>query len=73
MIAFLKSLFGLLDAFARYLADRQLLGAGEAQQRDADRKELQDRVEKAEAAVSIPDADRTDRLRNRFDRSRDGE
>lgn len=73
MLSLLKTLFGLFQAVAKLFADKQLIKAGEARQRDADIKELQARVEKAEDAVTVVDDDRTERLRSRFDRSRRGE
>lgn len=71
MIGLLQKLFGLLGAVARFFADRQLLDAGGAKQREADLVELNKRVEKAERAVSDADTDRTERLRSRFDRASD--
>lgn len=73
MIQFLKQLFGLLQAVGRLFADRQLLEAGKAAQREADLKEVIAREEKAEAAVATLDPVRDDRLRSRFDRARRSE
>jgi hypothetical protein len=70
VIGFLKQLFGLLQAVGRLWADRQLLEAGKATQREADLKEVIEREQKAEQAVAVADADRAERLRSRFDRSR---
>jgi len=70
VIRLLGQLFTLLNAVLRLMQGRQLLEAGKAQQRDADMKETQNRVEKAEEAVATPDPVRDERLRNRFDRSR---
>lgn len=70
MIELLKRLLGFCQAIARLWADRQLLGSGRAEQREADMKEVLAREEKAERAVSAPDPARDERLRNRFDRSR---
>lgn len=70
MIQLLKQLFGLLQAVGRLFADRQLLEAGKAAQREADMKEMLRREEQAEEAVATPDPVRDERLRNRFDRSR---
>jgi hypothetical protein len=66
----LRALLGLLQAVGRLFADRQLLEAGRAQQREADLKETAEREQKAEEAVATPDPVRTERLRDRFDRSR---
>jgi hypothetical protein len=73
VIELLKKLFGLLQAVGRLWADRQLLGAGAAEQRAGDLKEVADREAKAEAAVVVDDPARTERLRDRFDRSRRSE
>jgi hypothetical protein len=70
VIELLKKLLGLFQAVARLWADRQLLGSGRAEQREAAMKEIMRREEKAELAVSTPDPARDERLRNRFDRSR---
>jgi hypothetical protein len=70
VIQLLKQLFGLLQAVGRLFADRQLLEAGKASQRADDLQEIQRREDKAEAAVAVPDPERDERLRNRFDRSR---
>lgn len=73
MINLLKQLFGLFAAIGRFFADRQLLEAGKAQQREADLQEVIAREDKANAAVATPDPVRDERLRNRFDRSRSSE
>ena len=70
MIQLLKQLFGLIQAVGRLFADRQLLEAGKAQQREADLQEVQRREEQAEQAVATPDPVRTERLRSRCDRAR---
>lgn len=70
MIKLLGQLFSLIQAVMRLMTTRQLLEAGRAQQRDADIKETENRVEKAQEAVATPDPARDERLRNRFDRSR---
>lgn len=69
MIQLLKQLFGFLGAVGRFFADRQLLEAGKATQREADLKEVIAREEKAESAVVTSDPKRDERLRNRFDRA----
>lgn len=66
----LKFLFGFLSAVADYFRDKQLIDAGKAEQELADRKEVDAHVKQAEDAVRVPDAARTERLQNRFDRSR---
>jgi hypothetical protein len=66
----IKQLLLLLQAIFRLFGDRQLLEAGKAQQRDADMKEVEERVEQAKEALATPDPVRDERLRDRFDRSR---
>ena len=70
MIQGIKQLLGLLQAIFRLFGDRQLLEAGKAQQREADMKEVEERVEQAKDALATPDPVRDERLRDRFDRSR---
>lgn len=69
MIQLFKQLLGLLQAVGRLFADRQLLEAGNAAQREADMKEMQRREEQANQAVATPDPIRDERLRSRFDRA----
>ena len=69
MIQLFKQLLGLLQAVGRLFADRQLLEAGKAAQREADMKEMQRREEQANQAVATPDPIRDGRLRSRFDRA----
>jgi hypothetical protein len=66
----IKQLLLLLQAIFRLFGDRQLLEAGKAQQREADMKEVEERVEQAKEALATPDPVRDERLRDRFDRSR---
>ena len=73
MIAFLSKLFGLLRAVARLFADRQLIEAGRAAEAAAAKQEIERRVEQAEAVVAAIDPIRDERLRRRFDRSRNGQ
>lgn len=70
MIQLFKQLLGLLQAVGRLFADRQLLEAGKAAQREADMKEMQRREEQADQAIATPDPVRDERLRSRFDRAR---
>jgi hypothetical protein len=65
----IKQLLLLLQAIFRLFGDRQLLEAGKAQQREADMKEVEERVEQAKDALATPDPVRDERLRSRFDRS----
>jgi hypothetical protein len=70
VIGLLKQLLGLIHTVTRLWVDRRLLEAGKAQQREADMKEVEERVEQAEDALATPDPVRDERLRDRFDRSR---
>ena len=70
MIQLFRQLLGLLQAVGRLFADRQLLEAGKAAQREADMEEMQRREEQAEQAIATPDPVRDERLRSRFDRAR---
>jgi hypothetical protein len=66
VLKLLATLFALLDKALGLYHDKQL----EEQGRQKVEEELNENVAKAEAAVVSPDPDRTERLRNRFDRSR---
>lgn len=70
MIQLFKQLLSLLQAVGRLFADRQLLEAGKAAQREADMKEMQRREEQADQVIATPDPVRDERLRSRFDRAR---
>jgi hypothetical protein len=72
MLGALKALLSLVNLVAAYFTNRQLLDAGKAEQIVKNTVEVEKRVEQAENAVTVPDAERDDRLRNRFDRSRSG-
>lgn len=70
MMRFLTLLLGLIE---RFFAHRETVRI-EQDVRGRTIKEINDaineRVEQAEAAVAVPDAERDERLRSRFDRSR---
>ena len=70
MIRFLSSLLSLIErAFAYFDQERwKQQGRQEAIEEAAD--VVQHQIELGKAAVAVPDAARTERMRNRFDRSR---
>lgn len=72
MFRFLTALFGVIQKVMDFL-DRQ---QWKAQGRQEAIKEVNDainrQIELGEAAISTPDPERDERLRNRFDRSRSG-
>ena len=70
MLGFLKALLSLVNTISAYFSNRQLIDAGKAEKTVQDVAEVERHVEQAKDAVTIPDAPRTERLRNRFDRSR---
>jgi hypothetical protein len=70
MLKLFSALFGFLDKLAQYFTTRQLMDAGKAEKTVEQVQEVETRVEQAERAVRTVDPERTDRLRNRFDRSR---
>lgn len=69
MLKLFSSLFGFLQKLGEYFTNRQLMDAGRAEQANEAVKEVQKRVEQAEAAVATPDPVRDERLRSRFDRA----
>ena len=60
MLKALSALFSLLNKIGEYFANKQLIDAGGAKQREADAKEAESHVQQAQAAVGIPDAARDD-------------
>jgi hypothetical protein len=70
MLRLLSAFFSLLDRIGKYFADRQLMDAGRAEQAVEAVHEVETRVEAADRAIAVPDAARTERLRNKYDRSR---
>lgn len=73
MLGFLKALLALIGQLASYFTNKQLIDAGKAEKTVQDVAEVEKHVEQANAAVTVPDAARTERLRNRFDKSRRGD
>lgn len=73
MIKFLTALLGLIERVFAYLDQ----GHWKQQGRQEAAKEMEDaiqrQVELGEAAIAVPDLERDERLRNRFDRSRSGQ
>lgn len=63
MLKLLTALLSLLDRLFRNAEEQKYVGQGRLQAK----AELDAHVEKAEAAVVVPDPERTQRLRNRFD------
>ena len=73
MIKFLTVLLGLIERVFSYLDQSHWKQQG----RQEAAKEMEDaikrQVELGEAAIAVPDPERDERLRNRFDRSRSGQ
>ena len=73
MIKFLTALLGMIEKVFAYLDQRHWKQQG----RQEAVKEMNDainrQIELGEAAVSVPDPERDERLRSRFDRSRSGQ
>ena len=67
LLAFGNALLGLLNRVGQYLQNKQLLDAGKAEQQVAAQTQVISNVKKANDAVTVPDAKRTERLRKRFD------
>lgn len=70
MLKFLSALLGLVDKIAAYFKDQQLIDAGRAEETVQEMAKVQENVQKAKDATSVPDAVRDERLRNKYDRSR---
>lgn len=73
MIKFLTTLLSIIDRIFKIIDQN----AWKKQGRQETIKEMNDainrQIELGEAAVAVPDAERDERLRNRFDRSRSAE
>ena len=67
MLKLLTLLFGFLDRIGAYLATRQSLDAGKAEQKVEEQRRIEANVQKSELAVTVRDGKRTERLRSRFD------
>ena len=77
MLGLIRALFSFFGEFARYFADRQLMEAGKKEGAVEAMKEVEARVEQAKSASTVDaagvlggDVVRLERMRNRFDRSR---
>lgn len=72
MLSWLKPLLGIFASLAAFFRDRQLIEAGKAEKTVEEIKEVEARVEKAKSVARAVDPERTERLRRRFDRGREG-
>ena len=70
MIRLLTALFAFLDKLLCMFRDGKLEEQGRQQNVRETNDELNRQIELGEAALAVPDPDRDERLRNRFDRSR---
>jgi hypothetical protein len=61
------ALLELLNRVGQYLQNKQLLDAGKAEQQVIVQEQVEANVKKADDAAAVPDAERTQRLRQRFD------
>ena len=70
MIKLLSSLLSLLDRLWAAWNDNKLRQQGRQEAIEEANDEVNRQVELAKAAVAVPDPERDERLRNRFDRGR---
>jgi len=70
MIKFLASLLSLLDRLWAAWSDNKLRQQGRAETVKEMNDVINRQIELGEAAISVPDPERDERLRDRFDRSR---
>ena len=70
MLRLLTSLFAFLDKLLGIFRDGKLEERGRQQTIKEANDELNRQVEVADAVIAVPDPERTERLRDRFDRSR---
>jgi hypothetical protein len=72
VIKLLASFLSLLDRFFSMWERSKIKQEGRQEAIKEVKDVVEANVEKAEAAVSVPDPERDERLRSRFDRSRSG-
>jgi hypothetical protein len=72
MIKLLSSLLSLLDRLWAAWSENKLRQQGRQEAIKEANDEINRQIELGEAAVAVPDPDRDERLRNRFDRARAG-
>ena len=72
MIKLLSSLLSLLDRLWAAWSENKLRQQGRQEAIKEANEEINRQIELGEAAVAVPDPDRDERLRNRFDRARAG-
>ena len=72
MIKLLSSLLSLLDRLWAAWSENKLRQQGRQEAVKEANDEINRQIELGEAAVAVPDPDRDERLRNRFDRARAG-
>ena len=72
MIKLLSSLLSLLDRRWAAWSENKLRQQGRQEAIKEANDEINRQIELGEAAVAVPDPDRDERLRNRFDRARAG-
>lgn len=72
-LSILSGLFGIVTTLLSMLKEKKLIEQGKQEAAIDAIKEVEVRNEKADRAVAVDDAERTDRLRKRFDRAAGGE
>jgi hypothetical protein len=72
MIKLLSSLLSLLDRLWAAWSENKLRQQGRQEAIKEANDEINRQIELGEAAVAVPDPERDERLRNRFDRARAG-
>jgi hypothetical protein len=70
VIRFLSSLLALIERAFAYFDREKLKQQGRQEAVKEAEDAVQRQIEMGEAAVAVPDSDRDERLRNRFDRAR---
>lgn len=73
LLSILSGLFGVVTTFLTMWKERKLIEQGKQEAAIDAMKEVEDRAKKADRAVAVDDAERTDRLRKRFNRAASGE
>lgn len=73
MIKFLTALLAVIDKIFAFFDQQHWKQQGRQEAIKEAEAEIAKQIELGEAAVSVPDPERDERLRNRFDRSRSGQ
>jgi D-lyxose ketol-isomerase len=73
LLSALSGIVGIVSTILHWWRERDMIERGKQEAAIEAMKKVEDHAKKADRAVAVDDPERTERLRNRFDRSRGGE